>query len=59
MKWIRNDLLKNKKNLDLIKETYNIYKTINVELFLIKAHTNKQDDHSIGNRIADQLAKNV
>tara|TARA_Y100000389_G_C17318026_1_gene441536 strand:+ start:124 stop:768 length:645 start_codon:yes stop_codon:yes gene_type:complete len=58
-KWIRNDLLDNKKNLELIKQTYDIYKTINVELFLVKAHTKNQDEHSIGNRNADQFAKNA
>jgi len=55
-KWVRNDLLKGKKNLDLIKDTYDIYKTMNVNIQHIKAHTRKNDEHSYGNRMADQLA---
>ena len=42
---------------------YEIYsnskETLDIEIFHIKAHTNKQDEHSCGNRIADQLATNA
>tara|TARA_B110000971_G_scaffold221834_1_gene270895 strand:- start:1329 stop:2276 length:948 start_codon:yes stop_codon:yes gene_type:complete len=44
-------------NKDLIKQLYTLYtKYKNVELKHIKAHTNKQDKHSIGNDWADKLA---
>ena len=55
-KWVTNNLLKNKKNLDIIKTTYDIYKTMNVTIYHVKAHTKKEDEHSYGNRMADQLA---
>ena len=58
-KWIKHNLLKGKKNLLLIKEIYDIYKTLNIQISHVKAHTNKQDEHSCGNRIADQLATNA
>lgn len=58
-KWIKFNLLDGKKNLTFIKEIYDIYKTLTIEIFHIKAHTNKQDEHSCGNRMADQLAKNA
>ncbi len=57
-KWIKYDLLKGKKNVSLIKEIYDIYKTLDIQIFHIKAHTKKQDEHSCGNRVADQLATN-
>ena len=47
---------KSKKNIPLIKETYDLYDQLPVFLFHIKAHTNLQDVHSIGNAKADELA---
>ena len=45
------------KNLELIKKGYELFKKYdNVELIHIKAHTNKLDQHSIGNENADTLA---
>lgn len=58
-KWVRNNLLKNKKNLSLIKTTYDIYKTMNVIIHHVKAHTQNDDEHSYGNRMADKLATSV
>ena len=59
-KWIRLDKLKGKKNIDIIKETYDIYKTFNnIEIIYVRAHSNKNDEHSYGNRIADQLARDA
>ena len=58
-KWIRNNLLKNKKNLTLIKSTYDLYQTMDVTIHHVKAHTDKEDEHSYGNRMADQLATNA
>lgn len=44
-------------NKDLVRELYNIYKNNNNLLIeYIKAHTNKKDQHSIGNKNADKLA---
>ena len=59
-KWVRNNLLKNKKNLNIIKKTYDIFKTFeNINIIHINSHTNKKDEHSCGNHIADQLARNA
>ena len=59
-KWIRNDLLKNKKNLDIIEKTYRVFKTFkDINIIHINSHTNKKDEHSYGNHIADQLARNA
>lgn len=45
------------KNLDLIKKLYKYFnKYNNVKLNYIKAHTNFNDEHSIGNDNADTLA---
>ena len=44
-------------NKDLVKKTFELYKDKkNVRFFHIKAHTNNDDIHSIGNREADRLA---
>ena len=58
-KWIKNNLLDNKKNLDIIERIMKLYKTMDIKLFHVKAHTKNLDEHSIGNRIADQLSKNA
>ena len=58
-KWI-SDLLKNKKNLDIIEKTYRVFKTFkDINIIHINSHTNKKDEHSYGNHIADQLARNA
>lgn len=58
-KWLRNNLLHNKKNLDIIEKTYNLYKGFkNINIIHVRSHTNKKDEHSCGNHIADQLARN-
>jgi len=43
-------------NIDLIKKALDIKRTYNIVLLKIRAHTDKQDEHSIGNDIADKLA---
>jgi len=55
-----NNWIKNIPNKDLVKEIYTIY-TNNPNLMIkyIKAHTNLQDIHSIGNANADKLAYNA
>lgn len=59
-KWINNDWkVKNKqiKNREFIEPIYKyLQKYQNIELKHIKAHTNKTDEDSIGNRKADNLA---
>ena len=60
--WIKNNWLdKHKKpikNKDLILSIYNIiYLNPRIHLLHIEAHTNKTDIHSIGNSIADKLAR--
>lgn len=47
-------------NKELVLELYNIYKTNpNLRLKHIKAHTNNDDVHSLGNAKADKLAYNA
>jgi ribonuclease HI len=43
-------------NIDLIKKLLEIKRTYNVKLLKVRAHTDKNDKHSIGNKIADKLA---
>ncbi len=43
-------------NIDLIKKLLEIKRTYNVNLLKVRAHTNKQDTHSLNNEIADNLA---
>lgn len=48
---------KNIPNKELVKQLYNIYKTNNnLQLKSIKAHTNLNDKHTLGNLMADKLA---
>lgn len=57
-KWVKNDLLNGKKNINLIEKTYNLYKSFdNIKIIHIKAHTKNNDEHSYGNRKADRLAR--
>ena len=59
-KWVRNDLLHNKKNISIIQKTYGIYKGFdNLKIIHVPAHTRNKDEHSYGNSIADQLARNA
>jgi len=51
---------KNIPNKNLVKKLYEVYKTnTNLKLKHIKAHTNRQDIHSMGNKEADKLAYNA
>lgn len=44
-------------NKDLVKLIYELYKDKdNIEFMHIRAHTNKEDIHSFGNKKADELA---
>ena len=48
-----------KKNVPLIKDTFELCMDVNPKIHHIKAHTNLQDEHSLGNAIADQLANDA
>ena len=51
---------KNIPNKNLVKNLYEIYKANhNLKLKHVKAHTNAQDIHSVGNKEADKLAYNA
>lgn len=43
-------------NIDLIKKILELKRSHNIVLLKVRAHTEKQDKHSIGNKIADKLA---
>ena len=58
--WIKTNTLKDKKNIDLIKKTHSIYKTIkDINIYYVKGHSKNTDEHSHGNRIADRLARSI
>lgn len=58
--WVKQNIVKKKQNNELIKEIYELYSSLNehnmITLRYIKAHTGLQDEDSIGNAIADELA---
>ena len=54
-KWTEKDK-QTKQNIPLIKNIYDLYLDIKPTFYYIKAHTNLEDEHSLGNAIADQLA---
>ena len=43
-------------NIDLIKKILELKRKYNIILLKVRAHTTREDNHSIGNKIADQLA---
>jgi hypothetical protein len=43
-------------NIDLIKNILELKRKYNIVLLKIRAHTDKKDEHSKGNEIADKLA---
>lgn len=54
--WLKKNDYKNKKNIDILRKIYVLYKNLNIQFQYIKAHTNLQDEHSLGNNRADYLA---
>ena len=58
--WVKQNIVHKKKNSKLITELYKVYSAVNehnnINLVYIKAHTGFQDEDSIGNSIADELA---
>lgn len=58
LKWIKEETIDKRQNVDIIKDLYdNYYTKMNVELIHIKSHSKKKDEHSIGNSEADKLAR--
>ena len=58
--WVKKGIVKTKKNHELLTEIYNLYKEFNKTSFIyIKAHTGLNDEHSMGNSVADELASNA
>ena len=57
--WVKYNLLDKKKNLQLIKKTYDVYKTFNdLKIIHVRGHSEKTGNpHSYGNYIADKLAR--
>tara|TARA_Y100001958_G_scaffold142125_1_gene118071 strand:+ start:95 stop:295 length:201 start_codon:yes stop_codon:yes gene_type:complete len=50
--------IRKRQNIDIIKVLYdNYYTKMDVELKHVKSHSNKKDEHSIGNSEADKLAR--
>ena len=45
-----------KKNIPLIENTYELYNEIKPNISHVRSHTNLDDEHSLGNAIADQFA---
>ena len=55
--WVKNNWKKPVKNREFIEPIYSILKeNPRIKLIHIKAHTGYQDEDSVGNDIADQLA---
>lgn len=55
--WLTSKKGKEIPNVELVKKLYYLYKSSdNIKIVHIKAHTNKTDIHSYGNRKADEFA---
>jgi len=54
--WVKKNKLENRKNIDILARIDPMVKQLNVEFQYIKAHTELQDEHSLGNANADRLA---
>jgi len=54
--WVKKNKLENRKNIDILERIDPMMKQLNVEFQHIRAHTELQDEHSLGNSIADRLA---
>jgi ribonuclease HI len=55
-KWLKDKKLNGKANIDILQRIDLLMKQIQVQFRHINSHTNRQDEHSIGNSIADKLA---
>ena len=54
--WIEKGNVESKKNIMILKTIKELLKIIKVNFIHIRSHTNLQDEHSIGNDIADRLS---
>ena len=54
--WVSKNKVDEKKNIDLIRPIHQYYRATNFEFRHIKSHTGLQDEHSLGNEMADKLA---
>ena len=54
--WVKKNKLENRKNIDILVRIDPMVKKLNVEFQHIRAHTELQDEHSLGNANADRLA---
>ena len=54
--WVSKNKVDEKKNVDLIRPIHQYYISNNFEFRHIKSHTSLQDEHSLGNEMADKLA---
>jgi len=54
--WVKKNKLENRKNIDILVRIDPMVKQMNIQFEHIKAHTELQDEHSIGNSVADILA---
>ena len=57
-KWTDKDK-QSKKNIPLIENTYELYNEIKPNISHVRSHTNLDDEHSLGNAIADQFANDA
>ena len=54
--WLNKNILKDKKNIDLLQTIYPLYSELDVKFNHIRSHTGLTDEHSKGNEMADRLA---
>jgi len=54
--WVSRNIVDEKKNVDLIRPIHQYYRATNFEFRHIRSHTGLQDEHSLGNEMADKLA---
>jgi len=54
--WVQKGIVESKKNILILKSIKELLKIITVDFVHIRSHTNLQDEHSIGNDVADKLA---
>ena len=55
--WKQKGVLQQKKNIDLIENAYRYVSKYSIQFHHVRAHTRDMDEHSIGNRTADSLAR--
>ena len=53
--WLKNNKLE-RPNIDIIQSIYENIQNLNIDFIHVRAHTKKNDVHSIGNSRADSLA---